>query len=66
MDKVEHSEQHPRYRAFDTGYLPVSDGHKLYYEQAGNPDGVPVVCLHGREPGRMHGRGGSLIPTIIA
>ncbi|MGB1155931.1 MAG: prolyl aminopeptidase [Alphaproteobacteria bacterium] len=47
MDKVEHSEQHPRYRAFDTGYLPVSDGHKLYYEQAGNPDGVPVVCLHG-------------------
>ncbi len=47
MDKVEHSPQHPRYQSFDNGYLAVSDGHTLYYEQAGNPDGVPVVCLHG-------------------
>lgn len=47
MDKVEHSQQHPRYQSYDRGYLPVSDGHTLYYEQAGNPAGVPVVCLHG-------------------
>ena len=47
MDKVEHSQQHPRYQAYDRGYLSVSDGHTLYYEQAGNPTGVPVVCLHG-------------------
>ena len=47
MDKVEHSQQHPRYQSYDSGYLAVSDGHTLYYEQAGNPDGVPVVCLHG-------------------
>ena len=47
MDKVEHSHQHRRDQAFDRGYLPVSDGHTLYYEQAGNPEGVPVVCLHG-------------------
>ena len=47
MDKVEHSPQHPRYQSFDNGYLAVSDGHTLYYEQAGNPDGAPVVCLHG-------------------
>lgn len=47
MDKVEHSQQHPRYQAYDRGYLPVTEGHTLYYEQAGNPAGVPVVCLHG-------------------
>lgn len=28
-------------------YLPVGDGHQLYVEESGNPDGVPVVVLHG-------------------
>ena len=32
---------------FDKGMLQVSDIHSLYYEQSGNPDGVPVVYLHG-------------------
>ncbi len=32
---------------FDTGRLDVGDGHVLYYEQVGRPDGVPVVYLHG-------------------
>jgi proline iminopeptidase len=32
---------------FDTGRLDVGDGHVLYYEQVGNPDGTPVVYLHG-------------------
>jgi proline iminopeptidase len=32
---------------FDTGRLRVSDIHELYYEQSGNPDGKPVVFLHG-------------------
>lgn len=27
--------------------LDVGDGHQLYYEQCGNPDGKPVVVLHG-------------------
>ncbi len=30
-----------------TGRLDVGDGHLLYWETAGNPDGVPVVWLHG-------------------
>ena len=47
MDKVEHSKRGQGEQAYDRGYLPVSDGHSLYYEQAGNPEGVPVVCLHG-------------------
>lgn len=29
------------------GYLPVDDGHTLYFEQCGNPQGKPVVILHG-------------------
>jgi proline iminopeptidase len=32
---------------FDTGRLDVGDGHVLYYEQVGHPDGAPVVYLHG-------------------
>jgi proline iminopeptidase len=27
--------------------LPVSDGHVLHVERAGNPDGIPVLFLHG-------------------
>lgn len=32
---------------FDSGHLRVSDIHELYYEQCGNPNGKPVVFLHG-------------------
>jgi proline iminopeptidase len=30
-----------------TGFLEVDSGHKLYYEESGNPKGKPVVFLHG-------------------
>lgn len=30
-----------------TGHLDVGDGHRLYFEQCGNPAGVPAVVLHG-------------------
>lgn len=32
---------------FDSGWLPVSGGHRLYYEQRGVPAGIPVLILHG-------------------
>ena len=32
---------------YATARLKVSDVHDLYYEQCGNPDGEPVVFLHG-------------------
>jgi proline iminopeptidase len=38
---------YPPIEPYDTGMLPVSPVHTLYYEQSGNPDGVPVVYLHG-------------------
>ncbi|MDQ3246362.1 MAG: prolyl aminopeptidase [Pseudomonadota bacterium] len=31
----------------ETGHLEVGDGHRLYWELSGNPDGKPVVFLHG-------------------
>jgi hypothetical protein len=30
-----------------SGLLAVGDGHELYWEESGNPDGVPAVFLHG-------------------
>ncbi len=40
-------ELYPRIEPYETDWLPVSDLHALYYEQSGNPGGVPVVVLHG-------------------
>lgn len=37
----------PEIEPYSTGYLPVGDGHELYWEQSGNPDGVPVLFVHG-------------------
>jgi proline iminopeptidase len=49
-------ELYPAIAPYDTGMLSVSDLHTIYYEQAGNPDGKPVVFLHG-------GPGGGTIPA---
>ena len=38
---------YPDIEPYDHGMLPVGDGHTLYYEQCGNPDGKPAVFLHG-------------------
>jgi len=40
---------------YETVRLRVSPVHELYYEQCGNPEGQPVVFLHG-------GPGGGVIP----
>jgi proline iminopeptidase len=40
---------------YDTGMLPVSTVHTIYYEQCGNPEGQPVIFLHG-------GPGGGIVP----
>jgi proline iminopeptidase len=30
-----------------TGFLDVGDGHRLYWEESGTPEGLPVIFLHG-------------------
>ncbi|MBS0002687.1 MAG: prolyl aminopeptidase [Thioalkalivibrio sp.] len=38
---------YPPIEAGETGTLDVGDGHRLYWETCGDPDGLPVVFLHG-------------------
>lgn len=38
---------YPPIEPFATGMLDVGDGHRLYWEQSGNPSGVPILFLHG-------------------
>jgi proline iminopeptidase len=37
----------PEIGPYETGYLPLSDDHVMYWEQVGNPRGKPVLFLHG-------------------
>ncbi|MGB4056870.1 MAG: prolyl aminopeptidase [Alphaproteobacteria bacterium] len=37
----------PPLAPFSSGFLAVDETHNLYWEQSGNPAGVPVVLLHG-------------------
>ncbi len=37
----------PEIEPYDKGFLKLSAPHRMYYEQSGNPGGVPVVFLHG-------------------
>ncbi len=38
---------YPAIEPNQTGMLPVDEIHTLYWEESGNPAGVPVVLLHG-------------------
>lgn len=46
---------YPEIEPFDSGHLDVSPLHRIYYEQCGNPKGIPAVFLHG-------GPGGGISP----
>jgi len=48
---------YPPIDPFDQRTLDVGDGHTVYVEQCGNPDGIPVVVLHG-------GPGGGCSPAM--
>lgn len=52
-DIVEGIELHPERELFPpvepyhTGMLDVGDGHRVYFEESGNPEGKPALFLHG-------------------
>lgn len=48
---------YPPIDPYDQRMLNVGDGHRVYVEQCGNPDGIPVVVLHG-------GPGGGCSPAM--
>ncbi len=41
------SELYPAIEPYGSGHLEVTPPHSLYWEQCGNPDGFPVLFLHG-------------------
>jgi proline iminopeptidase len=38
---------YPPIQPFNKGMLKVSDTHTIYYEECGNPNGKPVIMVHG-------------------
>ena len=38
---------YPEIEPYDHGMLDVGDGHRVYWEMCGNPNGKPAVFLHG-------------------
>jgi proline iminopeptidase len=38
---------YPPIEPFEHGLLEVGDGHRIYWERCGNPQGTPAVFLHG-------------------
>ncbi|MGA0532186.1 prolyl aminopeptidase [Hansschlegelia sp. KR7-227] len=38
---------YPPIEPFRRGALETGDGHRVYWEMCGNPDGIPAVFLHG-------------------
>ncbi len=47
MQKDQTSWLYPSLEPYEHGFLEVGDGHKIYYEVCGNPEGSPVFAMHG-------------------
>jgi proline iminopeptidase len=48
---------YPTVEPFDQRVIDMGDGHRVYVEQCGRPDGIPVLVLHG-------GPGGGCSPAM--
>jgi proline iminopeptidase len=48
---------YPPIDPFDQRVIVMADGHRIYVEQCGNPNGIPVVVMHG-------GPGGGCSPAM--
>jgi proline iminopeptidase len=62
MDKYPYQKRavqylYPPIEPFDQRMIDVGQGHHIYMEQSGNPDGIPVVVCHG-------GPGGGSSPAM--
>jgi proline iminopeptidase len=51
------TELHPAVEPYRSGWLRLDPPHVMYYEECGNPGGVPIVFLHG-------GPGAGATPTV--
>jgi proline iminopeptidase len=55
LDRMGLKEFYPPIEPHDSGLLDVGEGNEIHWEVCGNPDGKPVVFLHG-------GPGGGILP----
>lgn len=46
-DATARTDLFPPIDPYGTGFLRLDDRHSMYWEQSGNPRGVPVIFLHG-------------------
>lgn len=53
------AEFYPLSKCLEDGYINVSDLHSIYYHVYGNPNGKPVLFVHG-------GPGGGTDPSVVA
>ncbi len=52
---------YPPIEPFDQRTLDMGDGHRIYVEQCGCPDGIPVLVLHGGPGGAVVRRCGGIL-----
>ena len=45
---------HPEIEAYASGWMPTEGVHEIYYEESGNPHGLPVIVLHGGPGGAVN------------
>ena len=46
-DESPRRQLYPEIEPYRTGTLPVPEPHEIYFEESGNPEGKPVVFVHG-------------------
>jgi len=47
VEAISKPDLYPEIEPYENGWLRVDDLHTLYWEQSGNPNGVPAIFLHG-------------------
>jgi len=47
LENVEESVLYPDIEPYAVYHLDVDHGHRIYVEESGNPEGIPLVYLHG-------------------
>jgi len=47
LDTARRADLYPPLEPFASGMIAVDARHRIYWEESGNPDGIPVVFLHG-------------------
>ena len=45
---------YPELEAYASGWMQTDSIHEIYYEESGNPHGVPVIVLHGGPGGAVN------------